>query len=59
MDGLSANVEVKRRAYNQNSWGRGYIGPNTLSQQASFSEGSYFSESNEFAARLNYDTKIT
>ena len=59
MDGLSANVEVKRRAYNSNRWSRGYIGQNTLNTQASYGEGAYATENNEFAARLNYDTKIT
>ena len=59
MEGLSANFEVKRRAYTRSSWGRGYIGQNTLSTQASYNEGTYSSENNEFAARLNYDKKIT
>jgi len=59
MDGLSANVEVKRRAYTSNRWSRGYIGQNTLNTQASYGEGAYATENNEFAARLNYDTKIT
>jgi TonB-linked SusC/RagA family outer membrane protein len=59
MEGLSANVEVKRRAYNRTSWSRGYIGPNSLSTQASYNEGSFTSEMNEVIARLNYDTRIT
>jgi TonB-linked SusC/RagA family outer membrane protein len=59
MEGLSANFEVKRRAYNRTSWGRGYVGPNTLNTQASYNEGSYTTENNEFAARLNYDKKVT
>jgi TonB-linked SusC/RagA family outer membrane protein len=59
MEGLSANVEVKRRAYNRTSWGRGYIGQNTLNTQASYNEGSYTTENNEFAARLNFDKKVT
>ena len=59
MEGLSANFEVKRRAYTRSSWGRGYIGQNTLSTQASYNEGTYSSENNEFAARLNYEKKIT
>tara|TARA_B100000795_G_scaffold7490_1_gene5467 strand:+ start:2192 stop:5341 length:3150 start_codon:yes stop_codon:yes gene_type:complete len=59
MEGLSANFEVKRRAYNRTSWGRGYVGQNTLNTQASYNEGSYTTENNEFAARLNYDKKVT
>ena len=59
MEGLSANVEVKRRAYNRTSWSRGYIGPNSLSTQASYNEGSFTSEMNEVIAKLNYDTRIT
>jgi TonB-linked SusC/RagA family outer membrane protein len=59
MEGLSANFEVKRRAYTRSSWGRGFIGQNTLSTQASYNEGTYSSENNEFAARLNYEKKIT
>jgi len=59
MEGLSANFEVKRRAYNRTSWGRGYVGQNTLNTQASYNEGSYTTETNEFAARLNYDKKVT
>ena len=59
IDGLSANVEVNRRAYNRTSWNRGYIGVNTLSTQASYGEGSYVSEQNELRARLNYSKAIT
>lgn len=59
MDGMSANVEVNRRAYNRTSWNRGYIGVNTLSTQASYGEGSFVSEQNEFRARLNYSKAIT
>ena len=59
IDGLSANVEVNRRAYNRTSWGRNYIGVNTLSTQASYNEGSYVSEANELRARLNYSKAIT
>ena len=59
MDGLSANVEVNRRAYNRTSWNRGYIGVNTLSTQASYGEGSFVSEQNELRARLNYSKAIT
>ena len=59
MDGLSANVEVNRRAYNRTSNSRNYIGVNTLSTQAAYSEGSFVSENNEFRARLNYATAIT
>jgi TonB-linked SusC/RagA family outer membrane protein len=58
IDGLSANVEVNRRAYNRTSWNRGYIGVNTLSTQASYGEGSYVSEQNELRARLDYKTSI-
>jgi TonB-linked SusC/RagA family outer membrane protein len=57
-DGLSANVEVNRRAYNRTSWNRGYIGKNTLNTQASYGEGSFTSEQNEFRARLNYNKSI-
>ena len=59
IDGLSANFEVNRRAYNRTSWNRGYIGVNTLSTQASYGEGSFVSEANEFRARLDYKTAIT
>ena len=59
MDGLDANVEVNRRAYNRTSWNRGYIGQNTLSTQASYGEGSYVSEQNEFRASLKYNKDIT
>jgi len=59
MDGLSANVEVNRRAYNRTSNSRNYIGVNTLSTQAAYSEGSFVSENNEFRARLNYTKAIT
>ena len=59
IDGLSANFEVNRRAYNRTSWNRGYIGVNTLSTQASYGEGSFVSEQNEFRARLDYKTAIT
>ncbi len=59
IDGLSANVEVNRRAYNRTSWNRGYIGVNTLSTQASYGEGSFVSEQNELRARLNYSKAIT
>jgi TonB-linked SusC/RagA family outer membrane protein len=59
IDGLSANVEVNRRAYNRTSWNRGYIGVNTLGTQASYGEGSYVSEANELRARLNYSKAIT
>ena len=59
MDGLSANVEVNRRAYNRTSWNRGYVGVNTLSTQASYGEGSFVSEQNELRARLNYSKAIT
>jgi TonB-linked SusC/RagA family outer membrane protein len=59
MDGMSANVEVNRRAYNRTSWNRGYVGVNTLSTQASYGEGSFVSEQNEFNARLNYSKAIT
>ena len=59
IDGLSANVEVNRRAYNRTSWNRGYIGVNTLGTQASYGEGSYVSEQNELRARLNYSKAIT
>jgi TonB-linked SusC/RagA family outer membrane protein len=59
MDGLSANIEVNRRAYNRTSWNRGYIGVNTLSTQASYGEGSFVSEQNELRARLNYSKAIT
>jgi TonB-linked SusC/RagA family outer membrane protein len=59
MDGLSANVEVNRRAYNRTNWSRGYVGQNTLSTQASYGEGSFTSEQNEFRARLNYQKAIT
>jgi TonB-linked SusC/RagA family outer membrane protein len=59
IDGLSANFEVNRRAYNRTSWNRGYIGVNTLSTQASYGEGSFVSEQNEFRARLDYNTAIT
>ncbi|MDA9339119.1 TonB-dependent receptor, partial [Flavobacteriaceae bacterium] len=59
MDGLSANVEVNRRAYNRTSWNRNYIGQNTLSTQASYGEQSFVSENNEFRARLNYTKAIT
>ena len=52
IDGLSANVEVNRRAYNRTNWGRNYIGKNTLSTQASYNEGSFVSEQNELRARL-------
>ena len=41
MDGLSANVEVNRRAYNRTSNSRNYIGVNSLSTQAAYSEGSF------------------
>ena len=59
IDGLSANVEVNRRAYNRTSWGRNYIGKNTLSTQASYNEGSFVSEQNELRARLNFSKAIT
>jgi len=59
IDGLSANFEVNRRAYNRTNWNRGYIGVNTLSTQASYGEGSFVSEANEFRARLDYKTAIT
>jgi TonB-linked SusC/RagA family outer membrane protein len=59
INGLSANVEVKRRAYTQNNWSRTFVGQNSLNQQAGYGEGSYATENNEFDARLNYDTKIT
>ena len=39
-DGLSANVEVNRRAYNRTSWSRGFIGPGSINTQASYGEGS-------------------
>ena len=58
-DGVSANVEVNRRAYNRTSNSRNYIGKNTLSTQAGYSEGSFVSEQNEFRARLNYSKAIT
>ena len=58
-DGVSANVEVNRRAYNRTSNSRNYIGKNTLSTQAAYSEGSFVSEQNEFRARLNYSKAIT
>ena len=58
-DGLSANAEVNRRAYNRTSNGRNYIGQNTLSTQAAYNEGSFVSEQNEFRARLNYTKAIT
>ena len=35
-DGVSANVEVNRRAYNRTSNSRNYIGKNTLSTQAAY-----------------------
>ena len=59
IDGMSANIEVNRRAYNRTSWNRGYIGVNTLGTQASYGEGSFVSEQNEFRARLNYSKAIT
>ena len=59
IDGLSANIEVNRRAYNRTSWNRGYIGVNTLNTQASYGEGSFVSEQNELRARLNYNKAIT
>jgi len=59
MDGLSANVEVNRRAYNRTSNSRNFIGVNSLSTQAAYSEGSFVSENNEFRARLNYTKAIT
>ena len=59
INGLSANVEVKRRAYNRTNWGRGFIGQNTLNTQASYSEGSYTTEMNEVIAKLDYNTRIT
>jgi TonB-linked SusC/RagA family outer membrane protein len=59
MDGMSANIEVNRRAYNRTSWSRGYIGVNTLGTQASYGEGSFVSEQNELRARLNYSKAIT
>ena len=59
IDGLSANVEVNRRAYNRTSWNRNYVGTNTLNTQAGYGEGSYTSEMNEFNAKLNYDKDIT
>jgi hypothetical protein len=59
IDGLSANVEVRRRAYNRTNWGRGFIGQNTLSTQASYNEGSYTTEMNEVIAKLDYNTRIT
>ncbi|MDA8938417.1 TonB-dependent receptor [Flavobacteriaceae bacterium] len=58
-DGLSANAEVNRRAYNRTNNGRNYIGQNTLSTQAAYNEGSFVSEQNEFRARLNYTKAIT
>ena len=58
-DGLSANAEVNRRAYNRTSNGRNFIGQNTLSTQAAYNEGSFVSEQNEFRARLNYTKAIT
>ena len=58
-DGVSANVEVNRRAYNRTSNSRNYVGKNTLSTQPGYSEGSFVSEQNEFRARLNYSKAIT
>jgi len=58
IDGLNANVEVNRRAYNRTSNGRTYVGVNTLTTQPSYSEGSFVSEQNEFNARLTYDKQI-
>jgi TonB-linked SusC/RagA family outer membrane protein len=59
IDGLSANVEVNRRAYNRTNWSRGFIGPGSINTQASYGEGSYVSEENEFRTRLNYNKAIT
>ena len=50
-------LKLKEELIIRNSWTRGYIGQNTLITQASYGEGSYATENNEFAARLNYDTK--
>jgi TonB-linked SusC/RagA family outer membrane protein len=58
-DGVSANVEANRRAYNRTSWNRGYVGVNTLNTQASYGEGSFVSEQNEFRASLKYNKDIT
>ena len=59
MEGLSANVEVKRRQYNRTNWGRTYVGVNTLNTQAGYSEGSYVTEKNEVVAKLAYDKRVT
>ena len=59
VEGLTANIEAKRRAYNRTSWNRGYVGQNTLNQQASYGEGSYTTENNEIAARLNFNKRVT
>ena len=59
IEGLSANVEVKRRQYNRTNWGRTYVGVNTLQTQAGYSEGSYVTENNEVIAKLSYEKRVT
>jgi TonB-linked SusC/RagA family outer membrane protein len=59
VEGLSANIEVRRRAYNRTNWSRAYVGPNSLRSMPGYGEGSFTSEMNEVIAKLNYDTRIT
>lgn len=58
-DNLTANVEVKRRAYTSHNWGRSYVGVNTLNQTPGYSEGSYNQSFNQLLAKLNYSLDIT
>jgi TonB-linked SusC/RagA family outer membrane protein len=58
-DNLTANVEVKRRAYTRHNWGRSYVGVNTLNQTPGYSEGSYNQSFNQLLAKLNYSLDIT
>ena len=58
-DNLTANVEVKRRAYTRHNWGRTYVGVNTLNQTPGYSEGSYNQSFNQLLAKLNYSLDIT
>ena len=58
-DNLTANVEVKRRAYTRHNWSRSYVGVNTLNQTPGFSEGSYNQSFNQLLAKLNYALDIT
>ena len=58
-DGLTGNVEVKRRAYTRHNWSRSYVGVNTLNTTPGYSEGSYNQSFNQLLAKLNYRKDIT